>query len=63
MTKTSIYVDGSNSFYAQRKQTWNIDFKKLYDYCKSYGEIADAKYYSGESNTDGQQSTIPNLTG
>ena len=53
MKKVAVFLDGSNCFYAQRKMGWSIDAEKLLDFCKGFGEVIEATYYTGvapESN-------------
>ena len=47
MKRVAVFLDGANCFYAQRKMNWYIDVEKLLDYCKSYGDVAEAIYYTG----------------
>ena len=48
MKKIAVFLDGANCFYTQRKMGWNIDAEKLLDYCKGYGDIVEAVYYTGK---------------
>lgn len=50
MKRVAIFLDGANNFYTQKKLGWTVDAKKLLDYCKEYGEIVEAIYYTGTSN-------------
>ena len=54
MKKVAVFLDGSNLFYTQKKLGWNIDAEKLIDYCKGYGDVIEAIYYTGVS-PDGNQ--------
>lgn len=48
MNRISIYVDGPNFFFMQKKELeWFIDPKKILEYVKNrfQGEIVDARYY------------------
>lgn len=54
MKRVAIFLDGSNLFFTQKKLGWNIDSEKLLNYCRSYGELVEALYYTGE-NHDGNQ--------
>lgn len=46
--KVAVFVDGANYFYMQRKLGWNVDAKKVLEFCaEKYGEIEDAYYYIG----------------
>jgi uncharacterized LabA/DUF88 family protein len=46
--RISIFVDGSNFFYAQKnKLGWWIDIAKLMDFIATKGQVVDAFYYVG----------------
>ncbi|HZO91880.1 MAG TPA: NYN domain-containing protein [Chthonomonadaceae bacterium] len=49
MQRVSIFVDGANMYYAQKKLGWYIDFRKvLYFFGKEAGNtISEAYYYTG----------------
>ena len=55
MKKVAVFLDGANCFYTQRKMGWHIDAEKLLDYCKEYGEIVEANYYTGVSAENPQK--------
>lgn len=55
MKRIAIFVDGSNFYYTQKKLGWDIDTEKLLDYCKDYGDIAEAVYYTGSTNDPKQK--------
>ena len=61
MKKVAIFMDGANSFYTQKKMGWQIDAEKLLNYCKEYGEIVEAVYYSGETDDVKQRSFLNKL--
>lgn len=50
MKRIAIFVDGSNYFYTQKVLGWKVDSERLLDYCKGYGEVVEAIYYTGASN-------------
>ena len=41
-----IFIDGGNTFFAQKHNGWSIDFEKLYKYCEKSGKINVACYYT-----------------
>ncbi len=45
--RVAIFVDGANYFYMQKKLGWNLDAKKVIEYCETLGELEDAYYYIG----------------
>lgn len=45
--RISVFIDGANFFYMQRKLGWWIEPKKLLDFINAKGEIVDAVYYVG----------------
>jgi uncharacterized LabA/DUF88 family protein len=45
--RISVFVDGANFFYTQRRLGWWIDPRKLLDFVKTKGEVVDAVYYVG----------------
>ena len=55
MKKVAVFLDGANCFYTQKKMGWNIDAEKLLDYCKEYGEVVEATYYTGVSAETNQK--------
>lgn len=55
MTRIGLFVDGANIFYAQRENGWHIDFRKIYEYCKGFGEIRVAYYYTASPHYSGQE--------
>lgn len=49
MQRVSVFVDGANMYYAQKKLGWYIDYRKVLNY---FGEesgdlISEAYYYTG----------------
>jgi uncharacterized LabA/DUF88 family protein len=58
MKKVAIFMDGANSFYTQKKMGWQIDAEKLLNYCKEYGNVVEAVYYTGESSDVKQKSFL-----
>lgn len=61
MKKVAVFLDGANCFYAQKMMGWNIDAEKLLDYCKEYGEIVEAIYYTGVSAGGNQKKYLDKL--
>lgn len=55
MKRIAVFLDGANCFYTQKKMGWNIDAEKLLDYCKEYGEVVEATYYTGVSAESNQK--------
>ncbi len=55
MKRIAVFVDGSNFYYTQKKIGWDVDSERLLDYCKEYGEITEAIYYTGVSNEGNQR--------
>lgn len=45
--RVALFIDGANYFYTQRKMGWNLDAKKIFDYCSQWGDVVDAYYYTG----------------
>ncbi len=61
MKKVAVFLDGANCFYTQRKMGWNIDIEKLLTYCKGYGEVIEAGYYTGVSDDTNQKKYLDKL--
>jgi len=62
--RISVFVDGANFYYMQRKLGWWIDPKKLLDFIKLKGEIVDAVYYVGvEAPPEAQQQRFLDFLG
>lgn len=53
--KAKVYIDGSNTFHAQKKLGWMIDWAKTKKYLIETYDIAEFKYYTGLK--DGDEST------
>ncbi len=49
MQSVSIFVDGANMYYAQKKLGWFIDFRKVLQFFskETGGAISEAYYYTG----------------
>lgn len=47
MERVSLFVDGANMFYLQRKLGFHIDYKKLLDYFTEGRELYNAFYFTG----------------
>lgn len=49
MQRVSLFVDGANMYYAQKKLGWFIDFRKVMNYFGQGAdtEISEAYYYTG----------------
>ena len=50
MKRIAVFVDGSNFYHTQKKLGWEVDSERLLDYCKSYGDVIEAVYYTGANN-------------
>ena len=37
-------------FITQKKLGWEVDSERLLDYCKGYGDVIEAVYYTGANN-------------
>lgn len=48
MKRVAVFLDGSNFFYTQKKLGWQVDVERLLGFCKSYGEVVEAIYYTGK---------------
>ncbi|MCW5933019.1 MAG: NYN domain-containing protein [Fimbriimonadia bacterium] len=48
MERVSIYVDGANMYYAQKRLGWFIDFRKLITYFRAHMgmKVSEAYYYT-----------------
>ena len=55
MKRIAVFVDGSNFYYTQRDLGWEVDSERLLDYCKEYGEVVEAIYYTGVSAEGNQR--------
>lgn len=55
MKRVAVFVDGSNFYHTQKKLGWNVDAERLLDYCKEYGNIVEAVYYTGVSGEGNQR--------
>lgn len=61
MKRVAVFLDGANCFYTQKKIGWNIDAEKLLNYCKKYGEVVEAVYYTGVSVGSSQRKFLDKL--
>ena len=61
MKRIAVFLDGSNCFYTQKRLGWSIDAEKLLDYCKGYGEVVEATYYSGVNPDSNQRKYLNKL--
>lgn len=61
MKRIAVFLDGANCFYAQRDLGWSIDAEKLLNYCKGFGDVVEAIYYSGESDNTKQRGFLNKL--
>lgn len=50
--KVKIYIDGSNTFHAQKKLGWKIDWAKMKNYVSETYEVVELIYYTGLKNND-----------
>ena len=55
MRRVAVFLDGSNFFFTQKLLGWSIDAEKLLDYCKQYGDVVEATYYTGISENGNQR--------
>lgn len=55
MQKVSIFIDGANLFFAEKKLGWKIDASKLVKCLESFGKISSAGFYSGEDKSSKSQ--------
>jgi uncharacterized LabA/DUF88 family protein len=46
LERISIFVDGANLFYAQRKLGWHLDYRKVYEFLANGFEVYNAFYYT-----------------
>lgn len=61
MKRIAVFLDGSNNFYTQKKLGWHIDAEKLLDYCKGFGDVVEAIYYSGSTPGINQKKYLDKL--
>lgn len=61
MKKVAVFLDGANCFFTQKKMGWQIDAEKLLNYCKEYGEVVEAIYYTGEKDDNKQRGFLNKL--
>ena len=50
MKKIAVFLDGANFFYTQKKLGWDVDTERLLDYCKDFGQVVEATYYTGATS-------------
>ena len=50
--RVNIYIDGSNTFHAQKKLGWIIDWVKVKKYLIKTYDIVEFKYYTGLKDGD-----------
>ncbi len=50
--KVKIYIDGSNTFHAQKKLGWRIDWLKVRKLISQQYEIIEFRYYAGVKDGD-----------
>lgn len=55
MKRVAVFLDGNNFYYTQKKMGWEVDAERLLDYCKEYGEVVEAIYYTGVSHEGNQR--------
>ena len=61
MKKVAVFLDGANIFYSQKKMGWSIDAEKLLDFCKEFGALTEATYYTGVSPESNQKKFLDKL--
>lgn len=49
MDRVSVFVDGANMYYAQKKLGWYIDYRKALDFVRreTGARVSEAYYYTG----------------
>ena len=50
MKRIAVFVDGSNFYHTQKKLGWDVDSERLLDFCKEFGDVVEAIYYTGANN-------------
>ena len=50
--KTKVYIDGSNTFHAQKKLGWRIDWSKIKAFINREHEVLQWQYYVGIKDSD-----------
>jgi uncharacterized LabA/DUF88 family protein len=50
--KVKVYIDGSNTFHAQKKLGWMVDWVKVKKYLIETYDIIEFKYYTGLKDGD-----------
>lgn len=53
MERVSIFVDGANMYYAQKRMGWFIDYRKVLTYFAWQGdrELSEAYYFTGSDSS------------
>lgn len=46
-SKTKVYIDGANIFYAQKQMGWSIAWHKVSDFLRKEYDISEFRYYTG----------------
>ncbi len=60
--RVALFVDGANYSFMQKALGWQIDAEKLLSYCRQFGELVDAFYYTGDPATEQQQGFLTALS-
>lgn len=55
MKRVAVFLDGANLFFTQKKLGWNVDNERLLEYCKAFGNVVEAVYYTGVNQDDKQK--------
>ena len=55
MERMSIFIDGANMMYAQRKLGWQIDFKKIVDVVSKDKVLINAFYYARDPKDEDEK--------
>lgn len=50
--KAKVYIDGSNTFHAQKKLGWLIDWQKVKQYLAESYDTIELSYYTGLKDSD-----------
>ena len=57
--KTVVFIDGQSLFSTAKSLGFNIDFKKLLDELKTFGDLIRTKYYTLADDEDDDSPIIP----
>ncbi|MDP2629861.1 MAG: NYN domain-containing protein [Candidatus Uhrbacteria bacterium] len=57
LSKTKVYIDGSNVFYTQKKLGWSFDWVKFRKIIENDHDVVEWKYYVGLKDDDEKMSS------